>query len=106
MYFAIDSKWGVWSGGIGGDGVAMLAAVVTGGYHANTIYQWMKGENKLTDEKYPIIFVRSSGSFFCVIDVKKNDSVPVSIKLDFTVKQGKSSLLLFPDVGIYYIIRR
>lgn len=33
-------QWGIWSGGEGRHGIAMLVVVVTGGYRSRTRYQW------------------------------------------------------------------
>ena len=78
-------QWNVWSGGIGDCGIAMLLSVVLGGYHAFSTYQWSKDELQLTDETYPVIYVRSRGKYVCTCSISSGD---VTVQLAFTVSGG------------------
>lgn len=62
----LGSPWGVWCGGGGGRGVAMLISIVTGGYHSRTTYKWSFNDQIMENEKYPIIYVTEDGIYKCL----------------------------------------
>ena len=67
----VGEEWGVWTGGIGSTNVAMLVAVVTGGYHGMSNYRWEKDSEPLEDEVYPVIYPTSTGEYVCSVSIKK-----------------------------------
>ena len=72
----------MWTGGIGSTNVAMLIAVVTGGYHSMSNYRWAKDSEPLEDEVCPVIYPISTGEYICSISIKK---YRVFLKLSFLV---------------------
>ena len=72
----------------------MMAVVVTGGYHAFTHYQWSKGKQVLSGEKFPVLFVRRGGKYFCDYEIRINQDVPISVKLLFHVKENTGMVRL------------
>lgn len=80
---AID-QWGVWSGGEGRRGIAVLVVVVTG-YHNKTRYQWSDESGDLCDEIFPVIYVTRRSTYTCTCVIA---DFGVSAKLTFKVKEG------------------
>lgn len=70
----IGANFGVWTGGLAYPGcpVALLAAVVTGGFHAQSAYSWSYSGVTLS-ACYPIMYSQSRGEFSCHILTKFKD---------------------------------
>ncbi len=64
----------------------MLAAVVTGGFHADAEYCWALDSVPDEDEVYPILYASSVGEYTCSIAMYKYG---VSFKVTFSVTSGK-----------------
>lgn len=86
----VDTKWGVWIGGECGNGMVMLASVVTG-YHTNTKYQWnsisKEGEKpkQLNGEIFPVLIIEAKrGEYSCTCCVLGK----FSIEVFFAVREG------------------
>lgn len=63
----------------------MLMCVILG-YHGSTSYQWIRGDQTLTEETYPVIYVSQRGNYVCVCNFKE-----VTVKLNFNVSGGKNN---------------
>ena len=67
--YVLESFCGVWTGGFAcpGERTALLACVVTGGYHFVATYHWQKDGSDFEDpdECYPIIYVSECGVYTC-----------------------------------------
>ena len=50
--------------------MALLAAIVTGGFHCLSTYTWKSKEGSLSDEKDPIMYANCRGEFECEISTK------------------------------------
>lgn len=80
----VDDHWGVWCGGSGDHHVAMLIALVTGGYHSCSKYQWYMDGVVIEDETYPVYYATRRGTYACTC--KTTDLVIIELK--FEVKEG------------------
>lgn len=65
-----DSHWGIWNGGRGDYGVALLVSLITGGYHSSAAYKWTTDEAFLGDEIYPIIYVSKGELIFAHVHLQ------------------------------------
>lgn len=83
-----DSHWGIWNGGRGDYGVALLVALVTGGYHSSAAYKWSTDGAFLGDEIYPIIYVSKRGTYICTCTFAS-----VEMRMKFIVYGGIIALL-------------
>ena len=77
----IESHWGVWTGRLGQDDVAVMVAVVTGGYHGVSSYQWAKDDIDIEEDVYPVVYVMTTGIYKCTIST----SPGIVLELKFTV---------------------
>ena len=68
VYYA-GSQWGLWTGAIEGD-VAVMVAIVTGGYHGISSYQWAQEEQVIENEVFPIIYVTEPGMYKCSVCIQ------------------------------------
>ena len=68
VYYA-GSQWGLWTGAIEGD-VAVMVAIVTGGYHGISSYQWAQEEQVIEKEVFPIIYVTEPGMYKCSVCIQ------------------------------------
>lgn len=59
----------------------MLIALVTGGYHACSKYQWRMDDEILQDEIYPVYYATRRGSYICTCNTL-NALVKVELKFD------------------------
>ena len=64
--------------------MAMLVALVTGGYHSYITYTWSVEDNCLVDEIFPVSYVTSRGTYKCTLVLA--DSVKIETR--FQVKEG------------------
>ena len=71
----------MWTGGRGGNDVALLVAVATGGYHGVSTYQWAGERGPLEEEIYPLLYVTDKGVFKCTITTNPG----IKVELEFTV---------------------
>lgn len=86
MHYCIGDGWGLWTGGVGSQNIAMLAAVVTGGFHSAAEYRWAVDSVPDEDEVYPILYASSVGEYTCSIVMHKYG---VSFEVTFSVTSGK-----------------
>lgn len=94
-----DSVLSVWTGGFccPEEKVAILACVVTGGYHPVARYQWYKDDQSLSIEYHPIMYAVQCGMYRCDINVQDADTKQFS----FTV-QGIVQILIQYHFQYYY----
>ena len=64
-----EAVFGIWTGGLTYPKchVALLAAVVTGGFHRLSTYSWKSKERYLTEETDPIMYAKCRGEFTCEV---------------------------------------
>ena len=84
----IDDSFGIWTGGLTypQECVALLAAVVTGGHHPNSVYMWSKDASQCELENSPVIYATSKGLYVCTIETKSLNGVNITHKLEFVVR--------------------
>jgi hypothetical protein len=68
--------------------VALLIALVTGGFHARSKYQWCMDDVLLQDEVHTVYYATRTGTYVCICDT--NSLMKVDVK--FEVKEGKLHL--------------
>ena len=71
----------MWTGGRGAENVALLVAVVTGGYHVVSTYQWTSERKVMEEEMYPVLYVTEKGTYKCTISTNPR----IKVELEFTV---------------------
>lgn len=86
LQLCIDEGWGLWTGGVGSKNIAVLVAVVTGGFHSAAKYYWAVDNVPDEEEVYPILYASSIGEYTCSIAMS---TLGVSFKATFSVTSGK-----------------
>lgn len=81
------NDFGIWTGGLAypNEGVALLAAVVTGGFHPFSEYIWSLDGLCLKEEKFPILYATELGEYVCEICTHNGD-IQVDHKMTFIVR--------------------
>ena len=67
------------------EGVALLVAVVMGGFHPVSSYVWSVDGIRLAEEKFPLLYATKRGEYVCDVEVKNSD-IRVVHKLTFIVE--------------------
>ena len=75
----LGDHWGIWCGGSG------KSALVTGGFHACTEYQWWMDDTILQDAVHPEYYATRRGTYICTCNTM-NSLMKVDMK--FEVKEG------------------
>ena len=80
------NDFGIWTGGLTypKEGVALLVAVVTGGFHPVSSYLWSVNGMRLVEEKFPLMYTTMRGEYVCEIRTNNSD-VQVAHKFTFIV---------------------
>ena len=65
LLLCTGSPWGLWSGGLGDYGVAVLVSLVTGGYHSSATYSWTTEGEDLDSEVFPVLYTCKRGTYVC-----------------------------------------
>lgn len=87
VFILADVDFGIWTGGLTypKEGVALLAAVVTGGFHPVSTYEWSMDDIPYKEEQYPIIYATARGTYVCAISTKCKNEIQVTNKMTFTI---------------------
>ena len=94
------NDFGIWTGGLAypKGGVALLVAVVTGGFHPVSSYLWSVNGMRLVEEKLPLMYATMRGEYVCEIRTNNSD-IQVAHKFTFIV--GGISILWY-YANMYY----
>ena len=84
MWVYTESQWGIWTGAIEGD-VAVMVAIVTGGCHGISSYQWAHVEQVIENEVFPIIYVTEPGTYKCSVCIQPK--IVVDLKFAVACKE-------------------
>ena len=68
----------------------MMVAVVTGGYHGISSYQWAYEEQIMEEEIFPFIYVTEPGTYKCSICICPK----IFVGLKFTVACKEYSIII------------
>ena len=93
-FVLVVNDFGIWTGGLAypKEGVALLVAVATGGFHPVSLYLWCADGVRLVEEKFPLMYATMRGEYVCEITTKNGD-IQVGHKLTFIV--GGISILCY-----------
>ena len=74
----------------------MLIAVMMGGFHSITAYQWSNDDRELPDEIFPVVYVTSRGKYVCTCTILGD--CEVIVKLNFNVSGGRHVMIVHSSV--------